>query len=418
MTFNKKRIKFELSDEKSIQRVLKVLKLLKEPKKYLYVIREGNQTDNIPEKKIDFKKYIELFDFIDKIDDLGFFNDFVKQVISEQIDISKIFYINLDEISIDQVLAYSEKYKNKIRELYAFYNRDYDKIKKICDLNSESLIRVPNCKINLYTNLKNIETITFNCQPLPDSLPKDFNYNSVKNLDGILFEEDKKSLIMELINKCCNLEKLSFGVKELSRDQFFEILTKTTSKKIKEINFPLLDLYQGENFTPIFQNLPKLSIFGFEMHASMEFLYSLLPPISCERVTLDFPLLEQLLRNYIQEDESNFIRACFYEDFDEFYDYFKDKTDIMNRFESFDGEKYSSSEIPFLNLLNVEKSDDFNNCIAKKIGDLIVNCPLDDELNNFITKTKPTFVKIKEGDLKPNSDIKVVYNLATNEIKF
>ena len=418
VTFNKKKVVFELSDDASIQKVLKVLKLLKEPKKYLYVFKEGKQTTDNPKMTIDFKKYTELFDFIDKIEDPEFFDNFVGQAIREQIDVAKIFYVNLDKISIDKVLEYSKKYKNRIRELYAFDNRDYDKIKKICDLNCESLIKTPNCKIDLYSNLKNIEIITFNSQPMPNSLPKDFNYDSVKSLEYILYEENKKSLIMELINKCRNLEKISFGSSELSKDEFFEIFTKTTSKKIREIWTEAYDMEEEVDFTPIFINLPKLSRFGLELHASMEFLYSLLPPISCERITLAFPLLEQLLRNYIQEDESNFINACFYHDFDEFYDYFKDKIDILNRFESFEGGQFLNSEIPYLKQLNVEKSDDVKRCIAKKIGDLIINCPLDDELKNFIDKVKPNFVIIKEGDLKISADTKVVYNLSTQTIKF
>ena len=424
VTFNKKRILIELSDDESIEKTLKVLKLLKEPKKYLYVFKEGKSRKKDANQKmtINFKKYIELFDFVDKIEDPNFFSDFVKQVINEQIDIAKIFYVDLDKIPIDQVLEYSEKYNNKIIELYAFYNKDYDKIKKICDLNSESLIRTPNCKIDLYTNLKNIEIITINSEPLPNSLPTNFNYASVKNLELILYDENKKSLIMELINKCHNLEILSFSsFSELSKEDFFEILTKTTSKKIRAIEVEVNGIGPDEDFTPIFNNLPKLSRFGLELHATMNFLYSLLPPISCERVSLAYPLLEQLLRNYIEEDENNFINAKFDEDFgdlEDFLDYFKDKIDILNRFESFIGNKFANSEIPYLNVLNVKNSNDLKSCIAKKIGNLIINCPLDDELKNFIVKTKPTFIKIKEGDIKINTDIKVVYNLSTEEIKF
>ena len=64
---------------------------------------------------------------------------------------SRLYYVNLDEIATDKVIDYSTKYPNKIRELYSFDNKDYDSIKKVCDLNAESLIRIPNCKLDLYT---------------------------------------------------------------------------------------------------------------------------------------------------------------------------------------------------------------------------------------------------------------------------
>ena len=421
VTFNKKRVLFELSDDASMEKVLKVLKLLKEPKKYLYVFKKGKPKKKaaIPKMTIDFKKYTELFSLIDKIEEPDFFKDFVKEVIAEKIDVARIFYINLDKVPIEQVLEYSEKYKNRIKELYAFSNKEYHTIQKICELNSESLIRVPNSRIDLYTNLKNVEIITINSEPLPNPLPKDFNYASVKNLETIMYEDDKKPLIMELINKCSNLEILSFSsFAELPKEAFFEILTTTTSKKIRVIEVGVSDIDVGEDFTPIFNNLPKLSKFKLELHASMEFLFNLLPCVSCERVSVPNPLLEQLLRNYIQEDESNFISARFDQDYAEFYDYFKDKTDIMNRFDSFYGNKFANSEIPYLNNVNIRNLDEVKTCIAKKIGDLIIHCPLDQEINEFIAQTKPTFVKIKEGDLKTNTDTKIVYNLATEEIKY
>ena len=92
ITFNKKRVLFELSDDASMEKVLKVLKLLKEPKKYLYVFKEGKPRKKDANQKmtINFKKYIELFDFVDKIEEPNFFSDFVKLVINEQIDIAKI----------------------------------------------------------------------------------------------------------------------------------------------------------------------------------------------------------------------------------------------------------------------------------------------------------------------------------------
>ena len=69
-----------------------------------------------------------------------------------------------------------------------------------------------------------------------------------------------------------------------------------------------------------------------DCHCSMDFLFSLLPWISCERIAPSFPLNEQLLINYINEDEDNYISANFASEFTGFY---KDKKEITMRFERF-----------------------------------------------------------------------------------
>lgn len=424
VTYDKKKIYFELSNEESIQKVLKVLKMLKTPKKYIYYIRKAKpqQKGAIPALEIDFAKNKELFEYVDKVDDPKFFSDFVKKVFEEQIDVARIYYANLDKYPIDKVIEYCTKYPNRIKELYAFDNKEYEKIQKVCELNSESLIRTPNCKIDLYSKLKNIEIITINSEPLPKPLPENFNYASVKELETIFVEDDseeKTNEALELINKCPNLEIVSFSsFGELTQEQFFNIFTKTTSKKIRQIQATCQEFDNDVDLTPIFQNLPKLSKFNIDCHCSMEFLFSLLPCISCERFAPSHPLLEQLLMNYIQEDEDNYIMANFSSEFEGFYDYFKNKNEIMKRFERFSGHGCQNYEIPYVNELIVKKPREINNFIAKKVGTLHIMCPLDDDLKKFVEKTKPTFLKIKEGKLDNTKDIKIVYNLGNEEITF
>lgn len=424
VTYDKKKIYFELSNEESIQKVLKVLKMLKTPKKYIYYIRKAKpqQKGAIPALEIDFVKNKELFEYVDKVDDPKFFSDFVKKVFEEQIDVARIYYADLDKYPIDKVIEYCTKYPNRIKELYAFDNKEYEKIQKVCELNSESLIRTPNCKIDLYSKLKNIEIITINSEPLPKPLPENFNYASVKELETIFVEDDseeKTNEALELINKCPNLEIVSFSsFGELTQEQFFNIFTKTTSKKIRQIQATCQEFDNDVDLTPIFQNLPKLSKFNIDCHCSMEFLFSLLPCISCERFAPSHPLLEQLLMNYIQEDEDNYIMANFSSEFEGFYDYFKNKNEIMKRFERFSGHGCQNNEIPYVNELIVKKPREINNFIAKKVGTLHIMCPLDDDLKKFVEKTKPTFLKIKEGKLDNTKDIKIVYNLGNEEITF
>ena len=424
VTYDKKKIYFELSNEESIQKVLKVLKALKTPKKYVYYVTKAKpkKKGELPTLDIDFAKNKEIFELMDTVDDKEFFSDFVKKVIEEQIDVARIYYANLDELPIDKVIDYCTKYPNRIKELYAFDNKEYEKIQKICELNSESLIRTPNCKIDLYSKLKNIEIITINSEPLPKPLPDNFNYSSIKELDTIFVEDDseeKTNQALELINKCPNLEVVSFSTfGELTQEQFFNIFTKTTSKKIRQIQATCTDFDENVDLTPIFQNLPKLSLFNIDCHCSMEFKFSLLPCISCERFAPSHPLLEQLLNNYIKEDEDHYILAHFAQDFQEFYDYFKDKKEIMKRFERISGRACENCDVPYVSELTVKKPREINNIIAKKIEVLNILCPLNDDIKKFIENKKPDFLKIKEGKLHDTKDIKVVYNVESDEITF
>ena len=426
VTYDKAKIYFELSNEESIQKVIKVLKMLKTPNKYTYYLKKAKPKNKFdpPTLNIDFSKNKEIFQYIDNLEDPKFFNDFVKKVFDEQIDVAKIYYADLDKIPLDKVINYCTKYPNRIKELYSFENKEYEKIQKICELNNESLIRTPNCKIDLYSNLKKIEIITINSEPLPIPLPENFNYESIKELETIFVENDtieKANQALELINKCPNLEIVSFSsFGELTQEQLFHIFTKTTSKKIRVIKAVGQGLEMNVDFSPIFANLPKLSIFNIDCHCSMDFLFSLLPCISCELVAPSYPLLEQLLINYIKEDEDNYISANFCSEFEGFYDYFKDKKEIMMRFERFSGQACANYEIPFIREKTVKKPREIQNFIGKKIGSLNILCPLDDNIKKFIEKTKPTFLRIKEGKLD-NIDIKetkIVYNMETEEITF
>ena len=92
----------------------------------------------------------------------------------------------------------------------------------------------------------------------------------------------------------------------------------------------------------------------------MELLFSFLPCIWCERVSPSFPLIEQLLINYINEDEDNYISGNFDSWIAGFYDCFKDKKEIMMRFIRFSGHD-CLTEIPYINELSVKKPREIQN---------------------------------------------------------
>ena len=109
------------------------------------------------------------------------------------------------------------------------------------------------------------------------------------------------------MNKCPNLEKVSFATfSELTQEQFLKIFSTTKSNKIKEICVTCQEFEEGIDFAPIFKNLPKLSKFRVDCHCSMDFLYALHPIISCEKVAPTYPILEQLINNYLNKVKENF----------------------------------------------------------------------------------------------------------------
>lgn len=411
VTHDKKKIYLDFSNDETVTKIIKVLKGLKDPKKFIYVLKGEN---------IDFSKHKEIFQYMEMLNEPNFFDEFTKKAIEEQIDVAKLYYVDLDQINIDKALEYCKKYPNRIRELYSFENKEYEKIQQVCELNIESLIRVPNCRIDLYSKLKNIQIITINSEALPNPLPENFCYDTVKELETIFIEDDTEEKLNEalnLINKCPNVEVVSFStLGELTQEQFFNIFTKTTSKKIRKIEVTCQEFDDQPDFTPIFENLPKLAIMNIDCHCSMDFMFSLHPCISCEKFAPSNENLEKLLTNYLKEDEGNYIDGKFEAEFEGFYEYFKDKKEIMMRFNSCMGGDCANHEVPYVRELNVDSLDCIKECIAKKVETLNIMIPIDDEVKKFVAKVQPDFVKIKEGKLDDNNGIKIVYYLDKEEI--
>ena len=390
------KIYLEFTNEESVKNAITVLKMVKEPKSFFYKLKiSPNKTEDI-----DFLKHTELFNYIDTIDDPQFFNDFVQKIIEEKIDVAKLYYVNLDNIATDKVLEYCTKYPNRIKELYAFENKDYEKIQKICELNAETLIRIPNCKLELYSKLK-----------------------KVKNLETIALEDDseeKTNFALELINKCPNVEKVSFAAFcELTPEQFIKIFSQTSSNKIKEIMVTCQEFEDDIDLSPIFKNLPKLTKFRADCHCSMDYLFGIQPVISCEKVAPSYPIIEQLITNYLKEDEDNYITGDFPNDFEPFNEYFKNKPEIMNRFNKITGDAVATFEVPYCNELIINDKEDITNIIAKKVGTVHLMCPLDDDIKKFLEKVKPDFIKLSQGKLDDNltNATKIVYCVENNEIK-
>ena len=210
-------------------------------------------------------------------------------------------------------------------------------------------------------------------------------------------EEDINFLI-DLINKCPNLEEISFSAFSiLEFETFLKIFTSITSKKIKIIECEIADLEPDSDFTPLFNNLPDLEILNIEEHQSMCYAYSVYPVWESENKRIAFPLLEILIKNYLK-NEKNYIRLDFVDEFEGFYDYFKDKNDILDKVKSFRGDKYINYELPFIKECSIKKNEDIIKYNVKKIEFLDFEGEFDfnEKVKNFIEKVKPLFISFKK----------------------
>ena len=151
----------------------------------------------------------------------------------------------------------------------------------------------------------------------------------------------------------------------------------------------------------------------------MDYLFGIQPVISCEKVAPSYPIIEQLITNYLKDDEDHYITGDFPNDFEAFNEYFKNKPEIMNRFNKITGDAVATFEVPYCHELTIYGKDDIENIIAKKVGTVHVMCPLDDDIKKFLEKVKPDFIKLIQGKLDDNisKETKIVYCVENNEIK-
>ena len=142
-------------------------------------------------------------------------------------------------------------------------------------------------------------------------------------------------MIINIINRCPNIEKIYFGY--IPSKNFFNILKNINCSKIKSINGTCVDIDENYDWTPIFEKLPLLEILNIEEEKYDDLAYQIFPIFKAEKKRLAFPLLEQLIRNYLNGSPDRDISLIFHHEFDKFWDYFKNKKDIISRISSLYG---------------------------------------------------------------------------------
>ena len=206
--------------------------------------------------KIDFKKNLEIFKYI-STDDIYDFEKLTKDIIDNQIDTPSLNCVNLNDISIDKVLNYSEKYPNRIKRIDFYDFKEYEKLKKLIELNKDSLTNYPISNPQFLVPLENAHIISIS--ELIDDMDN-INYDLTKityvNRIWVNYQGEEEKILIKLLNKCPNLEKLDFL--DIGSDSLFKVLENIKCPKVKIINATCEDLDRDYDWTKVFENLPLL----------------------------------------------------------------------------------------------------------------------------------------------------------------
>ena len=339
--------KDELTNENFIKTILIFIKEKRKNKHWYYLsLKTENdiklhtlilsQLDNSKSLKYDvdyngFLKlinHLNLFNYLPYIHNNYVFESLAKELIEKQIDAPFINAINIEEVLFDKVLNYSRRYPNRIKYLdFYSYDLKFDKLKELIELNKESLICYPHCNADYLIPLKN--AFMLNGFGLKKELNNNYLLKNIKIIDRVNIGKNEEKLFINLLNRCPNVEEISFY--KIDSEIFFNILVNINCPKIKILTGHIENLQNDFDWGKIFENLPLLEDLTLRGGNSFTWTYSIYPIFIAEKNRLDFPLLEQLMRNYLKGGEDRELKLDFGDEFEEFWDYFKDKKDITSR---------------------------------------------------------------------------------------
>ena len=372
-----------------------------------------------------FKNNLNIFKYITSNNYYNFLR-LRNELINNLIDTPSINYIRIKNYkALNNILKYSRLYPNRIKYLELYFSEDfneYDKLKELIELNKESLINYPHNKIKYLISLKNAYII--NLKDFTEKVDFYFNLTKITTINLTLnYGYKNDSMIINIINKCPNIEKIYFGY--IPSKNLFNILKNINYSKIKSIYGTCVDIERNYDWTPVFEKLPLLEKLCIEEEHYDDLAYQIFPIFKAEHKRLAFPLLEQLIRNYLNGSPDRDISLIFHHEFDQFWDYFKNKKDITSRISRIYGNDINNDTIldsyfkltisdnidKIMNYSKyyyciVESNFNFNNILEiikrNKIEYLFI-------LNN---------VNINFNELKKCNDLKFVFDKTTKVVLF
>ena len=383
---------------------------------YKYFKYEISYDDNI-----DLKKNLDIFKYI-STDDIYAFDKLIKEIIDKKKDSPSLNYVNLNNISIDKVLSYSEKYPNRIKIIEFYDFNEFEKLKKLMELNKDSLSNYPIWNPQYLVHLENAHILSMS-ELIEDMDNINYDLTKITYVNNIMigFGENNEDILIRLLNKCPNIERLQFG--DISSESFFKVLENIKCPKVKTIYATCEDLDSDYDWSKVFENLPLLEKLDIEEHHTMCWTYDVSPVFLAENKRLSLPLLEQLIRNYLNGSQERDITLQFDDEFDAFWDYFKDKKDIISRVSKLYGaavdvdlDSYFKLDINEYTMQEEMKDSKYYFCF--------VQVPFNEKIMDIIKRNKIEYLFILNGgdvnldELKKCNDLKFIFDKNTKEFLF
>ena len=134
-------------------------------------------------------------------------------------------------------------------------------------------------------------------------------------------------------------------------------------------------------------------------------------------------MLEQLIRNYLNGSPDRDIKLRFDEEFNEFWDYFKNKKDILNRISELCCET-SYQKLDYCFKAIIDKNTKIESFKEDKYLYLFVEREFDEIINEFIKNKKIEYLFIKGGvninlvELKKYEYLKFIFDNSSKTILF
>ena len=169
--------------------------------------------------------------------------------------------------------------------------------------------------------------------------------------------------------------------------------------------------------------MPLLEKINIEEHQTMMWTYEISPIFLAENKRLAFPLLEQLIRNYLKGSPDRDIKLEFDEEFNEFWDYFKDKKDIISRVSKLYGSYLDISLDEYFKVI-ISQYEPIDKIKDAKYYYCIVESPYDDKIFKFIKRNKIEYLFILNGgnvnfdELKECDELKFVFDNNTKNFLY
>lgn len=238
---------------------------------YIQIINQLHNSKNYIYEYQNGKERCSLLKLTPKVE--GFFYN-LRQFIDNDIKLDNLnsltIYNNEYDNYMNPLIEYCTKYPNtmhkmdlQLDEMYEDCKIQIDKLKKLIELNKDSLEDCLYEHIELYSECTNINTIIFNMS-LPNNIPPNFDFSKITEIKiRVPTDRNRNNIIQDmikLISKCPNLEALYLKTKHVyfKSSELLPIIMNINCPKLKILHCKVLKNNYDMDFDPILERFPKL----------------------------------------------------------------------------------------------------------------------------------------------------------------